>query len=35
MKSLILVTLVLLSTMTAFAGCEKPDYQDPRYRSTH
>ena len=35
MKSLIIVTIIALTTMSVLTGCEKPDYQDPRYRSTH
>jgi hypothetical protein len=33
MKSVILTTLIALTTMGILAGCDKPDYQDPRYRS--
>ena len=35
MKNLTLLTLLLLTVATTFSACEKPDYQDPRYRSTH
>ena len=35
MKAYILVTILALTTMSVFSGCDKPDYQDPRYRSTH
>jgi hypothetical protein len=35
MKALILVTMVALSTMGILSGCDKPDYQDPRYRTSH
>jgi hypothetical protein len=35
MKAVILVTIVTLSTMSIFSGCDKPDYQDPRYRTSH
>ncbi len=35
MKSVILITLIALATMSVVSGCDKPDYQDPRYRSTH
>jgi len=35
MKALILVAIVALSTMGMLSGCDKPDYQDPRYRSSH
>ena len=35
MKSVILITLIALATMNVMTGCDKPDYQDPRYRSTH
>ena len=35
MKVFILVTVIALSSMSLLSGCDKPDYQDPRYRSTH
>ena len=35
MKTFILVTILTLTTMSLLSGCDKPDYQDPRYRSTH
>jgi len=35
MKALILVTMVTLTTVGIFSGCDKPDYQDPRYRTSH
>ncbi len=35
MKSFILVTILALTTTSLFSGCDKPDYQDPRYRSSH
>ena len=35
MKKFIVVTLLTLSTISLFSACDKPDYQDPRYRSTH
>jgi len=35
MKNIILATIITLTAITMFAGCEKPDYQDPRYRSSH
>ncbi len=35
MKSFIMTLLVAMTLMTIFTACEKPDYQDPRYRSTH
>lgn len=31
---LFLLSVVLLSAMASLSGCEKPDYQDPRYRSS-
>ena len=33
MKSLIIVTIIALTTMSVLSGCEKPDYQHPGYRS--
>ena len=35
MKKTLLLTILTLGVVTAFTACEKPDYQDPRYRSTH
>jgi len=35
MKQIFLLTLLTLGVVTTFTACEKPDYQDPRYRSTH
>ena len=35
MKQIILLTIFTLGVVTTFTACEKPDYQDPRYRSTH
>jgi len=35
MKQILLVALFALAVTTTFTACEKPDYQDPRYRSTH
>ena len=35
MKAFILVTILALTTMSVLSGCEKPDYQDPRYRTSH
>jgi len=34
-KKLILMTILALAIASSFSGCEKPDYQDPRYRSSH
>jgi len=34
MKVIILVTVFTLGAMSVLTGCEKPDYQDPRYRSS-
>ncbi len=35
MKQIILLTILTMGVITAFTACDKPDYQDPRYRSTH
>jgi len=35
MKKVLLITILTLGAITTFTACEKPDYQDPRYRSTH
>jgi hypothetical protein len=35
MKAILLTCVITLTAMTMFTACEKPDYQDPRYRSTH
>ena len=35
MKAFILVSIVALSTVGILSGCDKPDYQDPRYRTSH
>ena len=34
MRSFVLITIFSLATMSVFAACDKPDYQDPRYRSS-
>jgi len=33
MKVIIFLTVFTLGAMSILTGCEKPDYQDPRYRS--
>jgi len=35
MKGLILVAIIAISTMGILSGCEKPDYQDPRHRTSN
>jgi hypothetical protein len=35
MKTAIFTIIVTLGAMSIFTACEKPDYQDPRYRSSH
>jgi len=32
-KSLIIMTIIALATMSVLSGCEKPDYQHPGNRS--
>lgn len=32
MKALILTSLIALSSVTMFTGCDKPNYQSPRAR---
>lgn len=34
MKTFVIATLLTITAMSLFTGCEKPDYQDPRYRSS-
>jgi len=33
MKTLTVITIFMLATMSILSGCEKPDYQHPGYRS--
>jgi hypothetical protein len=35
MRKPLLITLVLLSVLALFGGCERSDYQHPLYRSTN
>jgi len=35
MKKAVLLTILALGIASTFSACEKPDYQDPRYRSSH
>jgi hypothetical protein len=34
MKSFIVATVLTLTAVTLFTACDKPDYQDPRHRSS-
>jgi len=35
MRTFLSALFIALLSMTVFTACEKPDYQDPRYRSSH